>query len=325
MARTRVYRNGKLDKENFPVDEISDHLQDESAVVWLDVAKPSAKDFEKIAEEFGLHALAVEDATADHERPKLGHYAGHEFLNAYSVAFDADAGEVTAHEVSAFITERALITVRNDDGFDIDEVVKRWDDESDLARFGVAFLLYGLLDAIVDTHFDTVQAIDGVLEDLEETLFEETATSIREVQRRTFRIRRGVSHLRKLVLPMRDIVNGLMRPGDDKSLDEEMLPYFQDVYDHVLRAGEWTESLRDFVATILETNLSVQANRQNTVMKKVTSWAAIIAVPTAITGFYGQNVPYPGSDKVTGFITSSVLIVAVSVTLYAVFKRRDWL
>jgi magnesium transporter len=325
MARTRVYRNGKLDKENFPVDEISDHLKDESAVVWLDVVKPSAQDFKKIAEEFGLHALAVEDATADLERPKYGHYATHEFLNAYSVGFDPDSGDVSAHEVSAFITGRALITVRNDDGFDIDEVVKRWDDESDLARFGVDFLLYGLLDAIVDTHFDTVQAIDSALEEVEETLFEETAMSIREVQRRTFRIRRGVSHLRKLVLPMRDVLSSLMRPGDDKSLDKDMLPYYQDVYDHVLRAGEWTEALRDFVSTILETNLSVQGNRQNTVMKKVTSWAAIIAVPTAITGFYGQNIPYPGYDKVSGFITSSILIVAVSVALYAVFKRRDWL
>jgi magnesium transporter len=104
-----------------------------------------------------------------------------------------------------------------------------------------------------------------------------------------------------------------------------MMPYYQDVYDHVLRATEWTESLRDLVTTILETNLTVQGNRMNMIMKKVTSWAAIIAVPTAITGFYGQNVPYPGYAKFWGFILSTVLTVVISIGLYITFRRRDWL
>jgi magnesium transporter len=104
-----------------------------------------------------------------------------------------------------------------------------------------------------------------------------------------------------------------------------MTPYWQDVYDHVLRATEWTESLRDLVTTILETNITIQGNRLNVITKKVTSWAAIIAVPTAITGFYGQNVPYPGFGKLGGFIWSSTLIVVISLALYVAFKRRDWL
>jgi magnesium transporter len=115
-----------------------------------------------------------------------------------------------------------------------------------------------------------------------------------------------------------------MRPSA-KIVDDDIMPYFQDVYDHVLRAGEWTESLRDFVTTILETNLTIQGNRQNIVMKKVTSWAAIIAVPTAVTGFYGQNVPYPGFGHVSGFVVSSAIIVGLSVALYVIFKRQDWL
>ena len=103
------------------------------------------------------------------------------------------------------------------------------------------------------------------------------------------------------------------------------MPYYQDVYDHVLRASEWTESLRDLVSTIVETNLTLQGNRLNTITKKVTSWAAIIAVPTAITGFYGQNVPYPGFAQESGFITSSILILVLSGALYLAFKRRNWL
>jgi magnesium transporter len=104
-------------------------------------------------------------------------------------------------------------------------------------------------------------------------------------------------------------------------VDGEMQPYFQDVYDHVLRASEWTESLRDLVTTVRETQLNLQGNRLNTIMKKVTSWAAIIAVPTAVTGFYGQNVPYPGFQSTAGFWTSTLVIVVLSLGLYLSFKK----
>ena len=123
---------------------------------------------------------------------------------------------------------------------------------------------------------------------------------------------------------MREAVNTLMR-RDLELVTEELMPYYQDVYDHVLRVTEWTESLRDLVTTILETRLTIQGNRLNVITKKVTSWAAIIAVPTAITGFYGQNVPYPGFGQTVGVIASTVLIVVLSGILYLAFKRHDWL
>jgi magnesium transporter len=104
-----------------------------------------------------------------------------------------------------------------------------------------------------------------------------------------------------------------------------MAPYFQDVYDHVLRAAEWTESLRDLVTTILETNLTIQGNRLNLIMKKLTGWAAVIAVPTAITGFYGQNVPYPGFGREWGFVVSVLILVGAAAALWLMFKKRDWL
>jgi magnesium transporter len=123
---------------------------------------------------------------------------------------------------------------------------------------------------------------------------------------------------------MREVLNTLLR-RDLPTVDAAMAPYYQDVYDHVLRATEWTESLRDLVATTVETNLTVQANRMNLIMKKVTSWAAIIAVPTAITGFYGQNLPYPGYATHWGVLFSTALIATLSVLLYLTFKRKDWL
>ncbi len=187
----------------------------------------------------------------------------------------------------------------------------------------MAFLLWGLLDAIVDGHFDAVQALDAEIEGLEDLLFDTEARNT-EVQRRSFELRKSLVLLRRVVLPMREVINALMR-RDLHVIDPAMTPYYQDVYDHVLRATEWTESLRDLVTTILETNLTIQGNRMNLVMKKVTSWAAIIAVPTAITGFYGQNVPYPGFAAHWGFWVSSALIVGISGLLYWQFRRSDWL
>lgn len=104
-----------------------------------------------------------------------------------------------------------------------------------------------------------------------------------------------------------------------------MLPYFQDVYDHVLRASEWTESLRDLLTSLLEANLTIESNALNTITKKVTSWAAIIAVPTLVTGFYGMNVPYPGSQTLAGLISSLVILACGSLGLFILFKRKDWL
>jgi magnesium transporter len=122
---------------------------------------------------------------------------------------------------------------------------------------------------------------------------------------------------------MREVVNTIMR-RDLHLLDEALTPYYQDVYDHVLRATEWTESLRDLVTTILETRLTIQGNRLNEIMRKLTCWAAIIAVPTAVTGFYGQNVPYPGFQQSWGFLTSIVLMLVIAGGLYLSFKRKNW-
>ena len=178
-----------------------------------------------------------------------------------------------------------------------------------------------LLDVVIDGRFATVQQLDEAIESLEDLLFDDQPHGA-EVQRRSFELRKPLVVLRRLVLPMREVVNTLRR--DLGLVDEAIGPYFQDVYDHVLRATEWTESLRDLVSTILETNLTIQGNRMNSIMKKVTSWAAIIAAPTAVTGWYGMNVPYPGFDRHAGFVTSMVLLVVLSGGLY-LFKRLDWL
>jgi magnesium transporter len=323
QVRTRVYRDGRLIEQGFPVAQISDHLADGDATVWLDLRDPDRDDLLVLQEEFGLHPVAVEDALFDRERPKIDRYETHLFMTVYSARLDTTTGELATSEMSVFILPRALITIRKDDGLDIGKVVERWDSSPDLAKHGVGFLLYGLLDFIVDGHFEAVQSLDDAVEELEDNLFDEKPKNM-SVHRRSFELRKSLVLLRRIVLPMREVLNTLMR-RDVPLVDPELMPYYQDVYDHVLRATEWTESLRDLVTTILETNLTIQGNRMNIITKKVTSWAAIIAVPTFITGFYGMNVPYPGFSDHVGLVVAVAIMLISAVGLYGVFRRNDWL
>lgn len=321
--RTRCYRDGVIIDEDFPLADVSEHLDLADTVVWVDLATPDREHLALLAEELGLHELAVEDAIDLGQRPKLDRYPDHLFLSAYAVGFDKSTAEVTTGEIAVFITDRALVTVHQGQSFDVEAVVARWDESPDLARQGVPFLLHGLLDYLVDGYFEAVESLDEEIEDLQNQLFEPRADQ-ELVQRRSFALRKSLVLLRRVILPMREVVNTLLR-RDLHLVGEEMGPYFQDVYDHVLRAMEWTESLRDLATSVLESNLALQGNRLNVITKKVTGYAAIIAVPTAVTGFYGQNVPYPGFSQIDGFYSSAALIVGLSALLYVLFKRNDWI
>jgi magnesium transporter len=171
MATTRLYRAGKLVATDFPVADISEHTGEAGCTVWADFSAPTEADLSAIEEELGLHRLAVEDALHDHQRPKLDRYDTHLFLATYAMALDTETGELRTTEVKAFITPHALVTVHEPD-FDIGAVVARWDNDEDLSSHGVGFLLWGLLDVIVDGHFDTVQRLDAEIESLEDALFD---------------------------------------------------------------------------------------------------------------------------------------------------------
>lgn len=322
-ARTRLYRDGALEREGFPVADISDYLADESTTVWLDLDNPGPDDLAVISEELGLHPLAVEDAVHHHQRPKLDRYRSHLFLTAYGAHLAPGTGALATSELAAFLTGRALITARKDDGLDIGAIVQRWDDNPDLARFGVGYLLHGVLDYIVDAHFEAVQSLDDLVEALEDQLFDNFAPPL-VLHQRIFELRKSLVVLRRIVIPMREVVNAVMR-RDLNIVADDMMPYYHDVYDHVLRAADWADSMRDLVTSMLETNLTIQSNRMNIVIKKVTGWAAIVAVPTLITGYFGMNVPYPGFSNETGFALSVAAMVVAAAGLYLIFRRNDWI
>ncbi|MYR07448.1 magnesium transporter [Gordonia sp. SID5947] len=344
--RGQIWRNGEK-VDGFELNKVSDCLDDPALLVWADLECPTSETMATLAEELKLDPFAVEDTVATAERVKAVGYAHHTFLMVYAVTatdapdsaqredHDVDredddpqsparrADAFDLHRISVFVKKNAIITVRRTPHFDIESVVTRWD-EIGGEQYGIGALLHGLLDVVVDGHFDAVQQLDDALEDIEGLLFDEKVPG-RTLQRQTYAIRKDLVQLRRVILPMREVIGSIQRRRFENDAPSELDPHFSDLYDHALRAAEWTESLRDMVTTVFETNLSLADARLNSVMKKLTGWAAIIAVPTAITGFYGQNVPYPGYDQTAGFIISTVLIVVIVVGLYFSFRRRDWI
>ena len=323
QTRTRAYRGGVLEAESFSVEDVSDYLAEPDTIVWVDLVAPTSEDLDQLTEELGLHELAVEDATGPQQRPKLDRYADHLFLTTYHVSVDLVAARLKETEVNAFFNDRWLITVRKEDGLRMDRVIARWDRSPTMMEFGVGFLLYGLLDVIVDDYFAVLSELDDFYERVSDAIFAEKPLEPAR-QRHWFEMRRAMVRFHRLVVPMRETVSTLMRHEQD-IVPEGLYPYFQDVYDHILRVSESSDALRDLVTAIVETNFSLRDYRQNLIVKKVSGWAAIIAVPALITGFYGMNVPYPGSGEVSGVIWATLLIVGASVGLYWVFRHNDWL
>ncbi|MCZ2527483.1 magnesium transporter CorA family protein [Streptomyces sp. HB2AG] len=332
-VRTVLWRRGGKVVEDFPLGKLPDYLQEEGSLVWADLCAPGHEELGDLADVLSLDRHAVEDALASTERPKATRHASHTFVTVYATRLEADGdpgpGRVESRletsRVSAFVLPNGVVTVRHDDRFDTDEVVRRWQDHGYLPENGPGALLHGLLDVVVDGHLDTVRVMDEMIESLEDGLFDETS-SPRVLQQRTYRLRKELVGLRRVVLPMRDVVGAVVRHRADlHGLGGELDGWYADLYDHTLRAWEWTESLREMVTTVFETNLALQDARLNTVMKKLTGWAGIIAVPTAVTGWFGMNVAYPGIGRTSGFLASTVVISVLVVSLYVVFKRRNWL
>ena len=318
-----MWRKGVLEAEDFPVERVSDYLEQPDTLVWADLCLPGRDDLDQIVDELGLSPLAVEDAIGSHERPKIDRYSSHLFVTTYAMNVTADH-QVHLANVSAFVLPQALVTVHGGD-FDIDSVVKTWDDGPGMLDFGGRGLLYGLLDVIVDGHLECLQQLDDQIEEAEDRLFDEPPRAGTDIQRQTYQLRRQLTGVRKVVLPMRDVADAMLRHAELRNEEPEVVERLRDLRDHVVRANEWNDSLRDVIATMFETGLSLANARLNQIVRKLSGWAAIIAVPTAVTGFYGQNLPYPGYQQWWGFLVSTAVIVILAVGIWFLFRRRGWL
>jgi magnesium transporter len=320
VVTCRLYRSGTLAEEGFDPARVSDHLEEPDALVWLDLEDPTEEELSLIEEEFSLHPLAVEDARHRGQRPKVEVYEKYFFLVTHSVRLEA--GELLDQEVHAFVGPSYLVTLRYAPAFDLKPVLRRWERQQELTKEGGGFLLYALLDEVVDGYFSVVERFEDESESVEEEVFAQETHP--DTQERIFRLKKQIIEFRRLVMPLREVLDLLQ--GEPRVVTATLAAYYRDVADHIIRVLEFIDNVRELLTTALEAYLSQVSNRLNTVMKQLTSWAAIILVPTLIAGIYGMNFRHmPELNWLLGYPFALGLMAVSATTLYVVFKRRGWL
>lgn len=326
MKHQRLWVDGVLESTDTPSADLARRLMekdgDDDTYAWIDLTTDSVNTLNELAEVLDLHDLAIEDALAAQERQKVSRFAHHWLLRLTHISVDG-LGRTHSAPVTAFVTERAVVTVR-DPMFPVEQVIARMDLNKDLASNGPNYVVWALLDVVVDNVMDSLDELNDQAEDLNELLFDEKSGQV-TLQQTIFQLRRDVSRIRHESVPLREMTSSMARRESAIDTAGALQPYFADVHDHALLVAEMADSLRDHLSSILETNLALQSNNKDEIMKKVTSWAAIIAVPTLITGFFGQNLAIVGTDTVWGAWLSLSLMVTISVVLWWQFRRRDWL
>lgn len=316
-----LYRKGILEVPHLDPKDVSEHVGDGGTLLWIDVISPTVDDMAILQREFGFHELAIEDCLNPHQRPKIEQYDSYFFLIAYGV--EATSKNVVEHELAVFISDCYVVTVRKDPALDIDEARRRWEARPERLSEGGGYLLYVVLDEIVDGYFRTLDALEDQAEDVEETVLSPEPDP--QAKAEIFRLKRELFRFRRASAPLRDVLD-VMQRRTIPVVTADLEPYYRDVYDHVLRATDYVDALRDLLGNAFDAHLSAVGNRLNEIMKVLTSWAAIILVPTLIAGIYGMNfVHMPELRWRYGYAYALGLMLLSGLLLYRSFKKRGWL
>ncbi len=322
MLTLRVFRGTEIEVVD-DLDRLDELLARPDTLVWVDASAPTDAELARLEVAFDFHELAVEDVREKGQRAKLERYENHGFLVAYARAADGDLSEV-----DVFVGPQWLVTVReiNDHGetFDISGMGERYE-RTRAVDPGVGFLLYVVLDSIVDSYFDAVEDGERRLEDIEELLFRVGPPTDGSMQQDLLDLRRSLLLVRRRVVPLRDVVLALLR-RELPWVDEASMVYFEDVLDHLLRVIDQIDVQRELMGNVVDASLALGANRMNMVMKKMTSWGAILIVATLIAGIYGMNFrEMPELRWQLGYPLALGLMAASTGSLYVYFRRKDWL
>ena len=308
---------------NVAIADISEELKHEDRFVWVGLFEPDEKLLREIQEEFGLHDLAIEDAHDAHQRPKLEQYGNCLFVVLRTAHLTSESQHVEFGETHLFVGPRFVVSVRHGSLQSHVGLRERCEASKHLLAKGPGFVLYALMDFVVDQYFPILQALEEKVVELEEVVLDEKF--IHETTSRIYHLKRELLSIKRAVSPLVDISSRLMR-FDLALLSEDTKPYYRDVYDHAMRINEVADTLREVLATALGANLSVISVSQNKDTKRLAAWAAIIAAPTAIAGIYGMNFQYmPELGWKYGYWLVLGVIASVCSGLWLGFKRSGWL
>ncbi len=292
-------------------------------LLWLDLQSPSEQELERLGRKFNLHPLAIEDASKEHQRPKVEEYENFYFVVIYSVSTHANAAGLDICELDMFLGKNYLITVHAGHINELDEVEKRWTRNAKQLEWGVGVLLYTLLDTIVDSYFPAVDDLVNQAEELEDHLF---SGSVRQVMftEDLLELRKNFMTLRRIAAPERDMLN-MLTNRDNPLIDEHALVYFRDVYDHISRLADTIDLYRDQLSTIMDANLSIVSNDLNKVMRTLTAASIILMVDSLLAGIWGMNfINIPELKLHYGYFAALAFMVLVSLLLLLFFRRLRW-
>ncbi|MDQ2684039.1 MAG: magnesium and cobalt transport protein CorA [Chloroflexota bacterium] len=336
IVDSAIYVDGKRLPAPASLSETYDVCRASGGVAWIGLLRPSAEEFAAVADEFGLHPLAVEDAVKAHQRSKLERYGDTRFLVVRAAHYRDRDESVLFSELHVFAGPDFVVTVRHGDGPDLGLVRERMEREPELLRQGPPAILYAIVDCVVDDYAPVVAGLENDIDEIEDQVFGGNGEAIR----RTYELNREVIQFQRAIKPLAGIVGGLMVDPVQNGEVTELHRYLRDVQDHALRVQEQVAEFRELLSNILSVNLamvglqqndevkalSVASIAQNDEVKKISAWAAILFAPTLVGTIYGMNFDHmPELDWRFGYPMALVLMLGVSVVLYLVFRLRGWL
>jgi magnesium transporter len=317
-----VYRDGRRRGGGLELREAARACQLEDHFVWIGLHEPTEEEFDSVTREFDLHELAVEDAIAAHQRPKLDEYGDSLFVVLKTARYVAEVDDVVFGEINLFIGEGFVVSVRHGEASALSEVRRHMEAHPELLRRGPGAVLHAIVDKVVDDYEPVVDHLEDDVDDVEAEVFSPSRQSSVE---RIYKLKREVLEFQHAVAPLGDPVTRLAT-APLPHVDAEVRPYFRDVHDHVVRVAERVEAYRDLLTAVLTANLTQASVQQNEDVRKISAWVAIIAVPTMIAGIYGMNFEHmPELGWTFGYPLALAVMLVACVTLYGYFKRVGWL
>lgn len=320
LVNCAVYQNG-IKLRDLPVEDISDYVIRPDCFVWVALQDASHEELVKMQEEFSLHPLAVEDAHHGHQRPKVEEYGDSLFVVMHLL--ELIEGELKVGEVDVFVGRNYVLSVRNHSSHGFLDVRERCERESHLLQHGSGFVLYALMDAVVDRYFPLLDDLDEELEAIEGIIF--AKGKLRSNTERLYELKRKITVLKHAVTPLME-ASSKLSGGRVPPVCVNHEAYFRDVYDHLVRINASLDGIRDTAGTAIQVNLSMATIEENEVNKRLAAWAGIFAVATAFAGIWGMNFKsMPELDWAYGYPAALAVIALTCGVLYYRFRRAGWL
>jgi magnesium transporter len=318
-----LYHHGvrEVTPEDFS-DALATARSQDNAFIWVGLHDPTEAELAKVANEFKLHQLAVEDALNAHQRPKVEEYDDSLFIVLKTVRYDEENQQIDLGDVMLFVGDSFIVTVRHGQGRALGDIRKRLEHQPELLDCGPSAVVYAVTDRVVDDYTDIAFEVEQDIEEVEQQVFSPARSNVAS---RIYNLKREVIEFRHavvpLVVPMTKLASGAI-----PHIHEKMRPFFRDVADHATRVSEQIESFDDLLSSVLQANLAQVGVQQNEDMRRISAWVAIAAVPTAIAGIYGMNFEYmPELGWRYGYPGAVLLIAVICAGLYRAFKRSGWL